>query len=141
MEALKQAQLLPKRILLLHHPFDWLNKEDFQRYHGEIYRDCWLILHGHSHSDLVLVRTDISSSCICLCANASYTIDKKGFIGFQFIRASFRKEGLAVRVWPYRLDERDMKRFAPDTHRYKGQAGAYFDLKTFDRPPGGIWEE
>jgi len=135
MSALKESHL-PNRILLLHHPFDCLNGNDFKRYQGEIFKGCRLMLHGHSHSDLALTLTNPSCSCICLCANASYTINEEGFIGFQFIRASFSREGAAVRVWPYRLDERDLKRFVPDTHRYEGQTLDYFDLKTFDNSHG-----
>ncbi len=137
MSALKESHL-PNRILLLHHPFDWLNGKDFGRYQGEIFKGCRLILHGHSHSDLALTLTNPSCSCIYLCANASYTINEEGFIGFQFIRASFSREGAAVRVWPYRLDKRDLKRFVPDTHRYEGQTLDYFDLKTFDNSHGEV---
>ena len=60
------------------------------------------------------------------------TNDKEdGFIGFQFIEVEFRQGGVGVKVWPYRLDKRDMNRFVPDTHRWHGQEGPFFELDTF----------
>jgi 3',5'-cyclic AMP phosphodiesterase CpdA len=131
MTALERSTI-SNRILLMHHPFNWLNEEDFNHYCSEIFNACGLVLHGHTHSDKALVLRSPSDSCICLGANASYTGDKEGFIGFQFIHVSFRPEGVAVTVWPYRLDERNWKRFVPDTHRYKGQEGPFFKLESFE---------
>jgi formylglycine-generating enzyme required for sulfatase activity/calcineurin-like phosphoesterase family protein/energy-coupling factor transporter ATP-binding protein EcfA2 len=131
------------RILLMHHPlFEWFNEADFSRYQDEILRCCGLILHGHAHFDTALLVGTPSSSCINLGANASYTSDKKGFIGFQFIKVKSQKEGLSVRVWPYILDTRERIAFFPDTRRWEGQRGEpYFDLDTFPSPstePGEI---
>ena len=131
------------RIILMHHPlFEWFSEEDFVRYREEILKSCGLILHGHAHFDTAwLVRTP-SSSCINLGANASYTNDKKGFIGFQFIKVESQENGLSVRVWPYILDTREGIAFFPDTRRWEGQKGKpYFDLDTFPSPspePGEI---
>ncbi len=133
MAALKESKI-ENRILLMHHPpSNWFNEQDFSRYRSEIYRHCGLILHGHNHFDAALAFRDPSNSCISLGANASYTDDKKkGFIGFQFIRVEFRDQGLSVRVWPYRLDDRERVAFFPDTCRWEGQEGnPFFDLETF----------
>ncbi|RCV64808.1 Formylglycine-generating enzyme [Methanophagales archaeon] len=121
------------RILLIHHPiFEWFNGEDFSRYREEILRRCGLILHGHAHSDTAWLVGTPSTSCINLGANASYTEDRKGFIGFQFIKVESQKEGLNVRVWPYILDDR-RNDFVPDRERWKVQEGKeYFDLNTFE---------
>jgi len=127
------------RILLMHHPlFEWFSEEDFSRYREEILRRCGLILHGHAHSDIALsVGTPTTSSCINLGANASYTDDKNGFIGFQFIKVESQEEGLSVRVWPYICDLRGGVRFHPDRDRYEGQRGKdYFNLNTFKFPQG-----
>jgi formylglycine-generating enzyme required for sulfatase activity/predicted MPP superfamily phosphohydrolase/energy-coupling factor transporter ATP-binding protein EcfA2 len=120
-------------ILLMHHPlFKWFFEEDFARYRNEIFRRCGLILHGHAHFDTAWLVGTPSSSCINLGANASYTDDKKGFIGFQFIEIESREEGLSVRVSPYILDTREGIAFFPDTRRWEGQKGKpYFDLDTF----------
>jgi calcineurin-like phosphoesterase family protein len=121
------------RILLMHHPiFEWFSEEDFVRSRNEIFRRCGLILHGHAHFDTAWLVGTPSSSCINLGANASYTDDKKGFIGFQFIEIESREEGLSVRVSPYILDTREGIAFFPDTRRWEGQKGEpYFDLDTF----------
>nr|CBH39249.1 hypothetical protein, calcineurin-like phosphoesterase, NACHT domain, and DUF323 family [uncultured archaeon] len=121
------------RILLMHHPlFEWFFEEDFGGYRNEIFRRCGLILHGHAHFDTAWLVETPSSSCINLGANASYTDDKKGFIGFQFIEIESREEGLSVRVSPYILDTREAIAFFPDTRRWEGQKGKpYFDLDTF----------
>jgi formylglycine-generating enzyme required for sulfatase activity/ABC-type dipeptide/oligopeptide/nickel transport system ATPase subunit len=120
------------RILLMHHPlFEWFSEEDFVRYREEILSRCGLILHGHAHFDTAWLVGTPSSSCINLGANASYTDDKKGFIGFQFIKVESREDGLSVRVWPYICDLRAGIRFHPDRDRYDGQQGKeYFDLDT-----------
>ena len=131
------------RILLMHHPlFEWFNEGDFVRYREEILKSCGLILHGHAHFDTALVVETPSSSCINLGANASYTDDKKGFIGFQFIEVESREEGLSVRVSPFILDTREGIAFFPDARRWEGQEGKpYFVLDTFPSPspePGEI---
>jgi formylglycine-generating enzyme required for sulfatase activity/calcineurin-like phosphoesterase family protein len=121
------------RILLMHHPlFEWFNEEDFSRYREEILKSCGLILHGHAHSETALLVGTSSSSCINLGANASYTDDKNGFIGFQFIKVESQDGGLSVRASPYILDTREGIAFFPDTRRWEGQKGEpYFDLDTF----------
>ena len=134
--ALEISTKISNKILLMHHPpFNWLNEQDFSIYRGEIFNSCGLILHGHNHFDSALVFRDPTNSCICLGANASYTNPKNGFIGFQFIKVVFRRDGLKVRVSPYILDTRERIAFFPDTRRWEGQKGKpYFDLDTFPSP-------
>jgi calcineurin-like phosphoesterase family protein/energy-coupling factor transporter ATP-binding protein EcfA2 len=131
------------RIMLMHHPlFEWFSEEDFVRYREEILTSCGLILHGHAHFDTAWLIGTPSSSCINLGANASYTDDKKGFIGFQFIEVESREDGLSVRVSPFILDTREGIAFFPDTRRWEGQKGKpFFVLDTFPSPspePGEI---
>lgn len=131
MKALDRTKNIPNRILLMHHPpINWLNELDFNRYSGEIFKRCGLILHGHTHTDNALVFKNPSGSCICLGANASYTDEKDGFIGFQFVEVDFSLEGTAVKVYPYCLDTRGHARFVPDSHRWEKQEGEYFELST-----------
>jgi formylglycine-generating enzyme required for sulfatase activity/predicted MPP superfamily phosphohydrolase/energy-coupling factor transporter ATP-binding protein EcfA2 len=131
MDALKESQG-ENRVLLMHHPpVNWLNEDDFSRYSDEIYKKCGLILCGHIHSDKAMVFKNPTDSCVCLGASASYTEDRKGFIGFQFIEVEFREDGLGVKVWPYRLRTEGRVWFAPDNQRWEGQKGPYFQLKTF----------
>jgi hypothetical protein len=79
-------------------------------------------------SDKAMIFKNPTDSCICLGANASYTNtkDKNGFIGFQFIEVEFRRDGLEVKAWPYRLRTGGRVRFAPDEHRWEGQDGPHF---------------
>ncbi|MCP5050015.1 MAG: NACHT domain-containing protein, partial [bacterium] len=134
MEALKQSGI-SNRIVLMHHPpVNWLNEIDFNRYCDEIYKHCGLILCGHTHSDRALVFQSPAHSCISLGANASYTLDKDGFIGFQFIEVTFDGGRTAVKVWPYQMDSRGMVRFVEDYHRYEGQEGPFFELSTVAPP-------
>jgi calcineurin-like phosphoesterase family protein len=102
--ALKESKL-SNRVLLMHHPpINWLNEIDFNRYIDEIYGKCSVILHGHTHSDR----------------------------GFQFVEVTFREDGTAVKVCPYRLDTRGKVRFVEDYHRYEGQDGPCFELGTVE---------
>jgi predicted MPP superfamily phosphohydrolase/energy-coupling factor transporter ATP-binding protein EcfA2 len=136
-KALERASFSNK-ILLLHHPLNnWLEEDDLARVEGEIFRNCRLILYGHAHVDRALVLKSPTHSCLCLGVNASYTLDKKGFIGFQFIRAEFNDNGVGVRIWPYYFDERDGLVKA-DRNRWETQQGQeYFDLDTFTQVPPG----
>jgi formylglycine-generating enzyme required for sulfatase activity/predicted MPP superfamily phosphohydrolase/energy-coupling factor transporter ATP-binding protein EcfA2 len=136
MNALKKSKI-PNKILLMHHPPNWLNEIDFNRYSGEIFHHCQLILHGHTHADNALVFKSPADSCICLGANASYTDDKEdGFIGFQFMEVEFRQDGVGVKVWPYRSDTRGRFRFVPDYTRWENQDGPFFELKTYKDEEG-----
>jgi len=132
MDALKRSKLANRVVLMHHPPINWLNEIDFNRYSSEIFHNCQLMLHGHTHADNALVFKSPSHSCICLGANASYTKNRNGFIGFQFIEVEFREKGVGVKVWPYRLRTGGRVRFAPDTHRWEGQDGPFFQLKTFE---------
>ncbi|KAF5411968.1 MAG: 3',5'-cyclic adenosine monophosphate phosphodiesterase CpdA [Candidatus Methanophagaceae archaeon] len=135
MKAL-EISTISNKILLMHHPSDWLYEQDFNKSHGELFKNCGLVLHGHIHADKAFVFKDPSNSYICLGANASYTNDKEGGIGFQFVRVEFQEKGVAVRVWPYILDDR-RNEFVPDRERWKVQEGnEYFDLNTFKFPQG-----
>ena len=135
MNALDMSTISNK-ILLTHHPFKWFNEQDFGKSQVELSNKCGLVLHGHIHTDKALVFRDPSNSYICLGANASYTDNRNGRIGFQFVRVEFQEKGVAVRVWPYILDDR-RNEFVPDRERWKVQKGKeYFDLNTFEFSPG-----
>jgi formylglycine-generating enzyme required for sulfatase activity/calcineurin-like phosphoesterase family protein len=137
--ALKKSKI-SNRILLMHHPINnWLNERDFSRYEGEIFKNCSLILHGHTHSDKALVLRDPDRACICLGANASYTKEKGGFIGFQFLQVHFHDKGVKVKVWPYRLDGRKgITEFQSDRGRWgEAQKGKeYFTIEIPYEIPG-----
>lgn len=129
-DALGRAKEKNHRILLMHHPpVDWL--KDMETCRSELFEHCNLLLHGHTHSDNALVFKDPAFSCICLGANASYTNEENGFIGFQFLTVDFSHKGTAVKAWPYIFDVR-RKDFVPDRERWKGQKGKpYFHIDSF----------
>jgi formylglycine-generating enzyme required for sulfatase activity len=131
MKALDMSTISNK-IVLMHHPFDWFYEQDFDKSHVELSKNCGLMLHGHIHADKAFVFKDPTNSYICLGANASYTNNRNGRIGFQFVRVEFQEKGVDVRVWPYILDDR-RNEFVPDRERWKVQEGKeYFDLNTFE---------
>ena len=116
---------------MLHHPLiDWLELKDINECKKEIFKECRLLLHGHNHQDAALVMVDPDHAFISLGANASYTTEKDGFIGFQFLRVQFQHEGCRVRIWPYKY-EKDRNEFVPHRERWKNQKGReYFDIDT-----------
>lgn len=126
----KKKSSTSNRILLMHHPIGCLNQPDLNRYRDDIFHNCCLILHGHNHMDNALVLKNPADSCICLGANASYTQDEDGFIGFQFVEVWLTQGSTAVEVWPYRLDTKGHLRFVPDYTRWEGQKGPSFTLST-----------
>jgi predicted MPP superfamily phosphohydrolase/energy-coupling factor transporter ATP-binding protein EcfA2 len=129
--ALEKAKNIPNRIVLMHHPpFNWLKDFEYGGTRVELFRQCPLLLHGHTHSDNALVLKDPSDTCICLGANASYTDEKQGFIGFQFINVEFKENGASVTVWPYKW-ETGRNEFVPHRERWRGQKGGdYFKIDT-----------
>ena len=128
--ALDRSEETACRILLMHHPpVNWL--KDFERgpTAREVFRNCCLVLHGHTHGDSALVWTDPSDACICIGANASYTNHKEnGFLGFQFIHLEWTSDNVKAKIWPYILDDRRYD-FVPDRERWRSQNGKpFFEL-------------
>jgi formylglycine-generating enzyme required for sulfatase activity/predicted MPP superfamily phosphohydrolase/energy-coupling factor transporter ATP-binding protein EcfA2 len=84
----------PHRVILMHHPpFGWLEERDAQKWQGEVFNKCGLILHGHVHMDFAMSFSTPSDSCISIGANATYTHD--GYIGFQFIEVKFVEDAVS----------------------------------------------
>jgi formylglycine-generating enzyme required for sulfatase activity/energy-coupling factor transporter ATP-binding protein EcfA2 len=129
---------IENRIVLMHHPpFNWLKDMETGKTRVELFKNCQLLLHGHVHADDLMVFHNLASSCICLGANASYTEDKDGYIGFQFLEVDFIEQGrgVQVKVWPYYLHEK-RNEFVPDRERWPGQEGKpYFVINTSESSP------
>jgi formylglycine-generating enzyme required for sulfatase activity/calcineurin-like phosphoesterase family protein/energy-coupling factor transporter ATP-binding protein EcfA2 len=128
--------VLPHRVILMHHPiFNWLDERDMQKWSGEVFNKCGLILHGHVHVDSAMSIGTPSDSCLSIGANATYT--HEGYIGFQFIEARFLEDRVKVRVWPYKLKTIERPVFSSNYDRWIRQEGKpYFELET-QRPCGG----
>ncbi len=133
LDALDKSKNIPNRIVLMHHPpVNWLKDFETGNTRVEMFRQCQLMLHGHTHSDNALVFKDPSDQCICLGANASYTGDKEGFIGFQFIDVQYIKKGIRVKVWPYKWEEQ-RNEFVPHRERWRSQGGrSYFMIEAVE---------
>jgi formylglycine-generating enzyme required for sulfatase activity/3',5'-cyclic AMP phosphodiesterase CpdA/energy-coupling factor transporter ATP-binding protein EcfA2 len=133
-----KKEKISNRIVLMHHPpFNWLRDMETGKTRVELFKNSQLLLHGHVHTDDLLVLQNPVGSCICLGANASYTEDKDGFIGFQFLEVDFieKGKGVRVKVWPYYLHEK-RNEFAPDRERWPGQEGkAFFIIDTTASSP------
>lgn len=131
-DAFKKSAGIPNKILLMHHPpLNWLNDLEFGPTRVEIFNNCRLILCGHNHADEAITFKDPSDNCIILGANASYTNDKNGFIGFQFVNVEFSEKGTFAKVWPYIFNQR-RNDFVPDRERNIAQHGKEnFTIHTF----------
>jgi formylglycine-generating enzyme required for sulfatase activity/predicted MPP superfamily phosphohydrolase len=124
LRAIKKSVAMPVRIALMHHPhFYWLKDLESGKCKKELFRNCHLLLHGHDHHDRAEAISDTSDSVILLGANASYTQEKSGRIGFQFISVDPQEKAFSVRVWPYIFDERDNNRFIHHRERHDSQNG------------------
>ncbi len=118
-----EACTYENRILLMHHPpINWLKDFENDVCGKEVYKHCRVILCGHTHSDHAYIQCDASNATACLGANASYTVGRKGFIGFQFLRLQLGGSRTLIDVWPYVFHRGDNV-FVPDSHRYRNQGG------------------
>ncbi len=137
-EALYRSKDAALRIALMHHPqANWLKDLEVGTTRTELFKHCQLLLHSHDHTDRAEVFADPANSIICLGTNASYTDDKDGFIGFQFVQVNFQEGKVACRVWPYIFDEKRLNDFVPDRERYATQGGkAHFDIHSFELVSG-----
>ena len=133
LDALDKVKNIPNRIVLMHHPpVYWLKDFETGNTRVEMFRQCRLLLHGHTHSDNALVYKDPEDQCVCLGANASYTGDKEGFIGFQFVEVEYVKKGIKVKVWPYKWEEQ-RNEFVPHRERWRSQEGKpYFIIEAVE---------
>ena len=133
-EALGLAGEMPVRIALMHHShFYWLKDLEAGKCRSELFGKCQLLLHGHDHADRAEIYADPSHSIICLGANSSYTLDKQGYIGFQFVNVTLTGDLVSCRVWPYIFDDHRRHDFVPDRERYAAQKGkAYFDIHPYE---------
>ncbi len=131
-QALNKADEDSFKILLIHHPFSWINPGEFRKYENQLTSHCRLILHGHNHQDTAECHILPTHSFIRICANASYTDHQTdGFLGFHFIELNCDDHQFPeVTIWPYIWETRSIARFAPDFNRHKGQQGPSYCLTT-----------
>ncbi len=137
-EAMKMSEAMPVRIALMHHPHaNWLKDMEPGECRKKLFYHCDLLLHGHGHQDLAEKISDPANPIAVLGANASYTRNEKGFIGFQFISVIPQDVDVYLKVWPYIFDEIRERDFVPDYARYSTQKGKeYFELFPIQKTAG-----
>ena len=69
LEGISDADL---KIVVLHHPFDWLTEFDCNRIETRIMQGCDFILRGHQHKPRVEIASGTSGDCVIIPAGASY---------------------------------------------------------------------
>ena len=69
LEEIADADL---KIVVLHHPFDWLTEFDCNRIETRIRQGCDFILRGHQHKPKVEIASGTSGDCVIIPAGASY---------------------------------------------------------------------
>ena len=69
LEGIADADL---KIVVLHHPFDWLTEFDCNRIETRIRQGCDFILRGHQHKPKVEIASGTSGDCVVIPAGASY---------------------------------------------------------------------
>jgi tetratricopeptide (TPR) repeat protein/predicted phosphodiesterase len=69
LEGISDADL---KIVVLHHPFDWLTEFDCNRIETRIMQGCDFILRGHQHKPKVEIASGTSGDCVIIPAGASY---------------------------------------------------------------------
>lgn len=144
-DALKRAEGADIRIVLLHHPFDWL--QDFDRRDVEplLLKGCDFILRGHQHqSGIVQLRSPDGTTLVIpagACYNRrEYREGDDGCNGYNFVRLDF-STGKGAIFWR-RYDDRRGGRWAADTGLFDeaplGKCG--FDLpESQPHPEPEIW--
>jgi predicted phosphodiesterase len=71
-DALARIEGAAIKVVVLHHPFDWLAEFDRYRIKNRLRQNCDFILTGHEHcSDIEIVKSTIGN-CITIPAGASY---------------------------------------------------------------------
>ena len=66
------------RIVVVHHPFEWLARSDRNQIEGRLTRDAHFILSGHEHAQSVKVQHGTGGACVTIPAGASYDRRKAG---------------------------------------------------------------
>ncbi|HLP61509.1 MAG TPA: metallophosphoesterase, partial [Candidatus Deferrimicrobium sp.] len=104
-EPLKQHHDADLRIVVLHHPFDWLTKQDCIHVKGRLKKAAHFILCGHQHMPEVTIETGTSGDCITIPAGASYdrrnATDSQYINAYNFVHLDFENQNGAVylRCW------------------------------------------
>jgi predicted phosphodiesterase len=88
------------RIVVLHHPFEWLAEFDRSRIKARLKQACHFILSGHEHSSQVEVMHGTLGNCVTIPAGASYNRrtaeDSRYTNAYNFVHLSFDDAAHAI---------------------------------------------
>ena len=71
-EPLRKYEGADLRIVVLHHPFDWLTEQDCMNIERRLKQAAHFILCGHQHRQKVTIERSTEGECIIIPAGASY---------------------------------------------------------------------
>jgi predicted MPP superfamily phosphohydrolase len=71
-DALTKLETCRLRIVVLHHPFEWLERSDRNRVEERLMDQSHLILRGHEHTPNLSVVTGPTGNCVIIPAGAAY---------------------------------------------------------------------
>ncbi|MCX6579874.1 MAG: tetratricopeptide repeat protein [Candidatus Aminicenantes bacterium] len=104
-ELLKKHGDADLRIVVLHHPFDWLTEQDCNGVEIRLKKEAHFILCGHQHRPKVTIETGTDGSCILIPAGASYdrrkVSDQQYNNSYNFVHLDFenQKGEVFLRCW------------------------------------------
>ncbi|MDQ1354848.1 MAG: hypothetical protein QG657_5157 [Acidobacteriota bacterium] len=104
-ELLKKNQDADLRIIVLHHPFDWLTEQDCICVKSRLKKTAHFILCGHQHIPEVTIESGTAGSCILIPAGASYdrrkVFDQQYNNSYNFVHLDFenQKGEVFLRCW------------------------------------------
>ncbi|MGV8174961.1 MAG: metallophosphoesterase family protein, partial [Methanothrix sp.] len=123
-DSLKKILNADIKIAVIHHPFDWLNRTDFNHVRDRLMKDCDFILQGHQHKSGVEVTQSSSGSYTIIPAGACYSrrteIDPRYISAYNFTNLDidsgngivfFRRWSENRGVWVEDIDSYDQGKF------------------------------
>jgi 3',5'-cyclic AMP phosphodiesterase CpdA len=143
-DSLRKNQDADLRIVVLHHPLDWLTEQDCIRVESRLKQEAHFILCGHQHRPKVTIETGTAGDCIIIPAGASYDRRTAAYPqynnAYNFVHLDFvnNKGAIYLRCWSDRLNK-----WREDIDAYKDGCFVFYLPKGLSTgtdiiPPAGI---
>ena len=92
-EGLAKIEKADVRLVILHHPFEWLAPFDRNQVETRLKQACHFILTGHEHRPGLRLETDLVSQCVVIPGGASYhrppTPGRRFANAYNFVQLDF----------------------------------------------------
>lgn len=104
-DSLESISEFDVKIVVLHHPFDWLADFESSQIMSRLIRECDFILRGHQHESQVAVISSTYGDCVVIPAGACYDrripIDPRYANAYNFVHLDFKSGNGVVflRCW------------------------------------------